>query len=149
MTMREPVVLLKPTSKADPGTPPPLRRPESSEVGKSVIGNDLTIIGEGLKIITRGTLRVDGEVAGDVAGVEIIVGEHGKVTGTIAAERAIVRGTTSGVIRAFTVALESSARVEAEIHHMSLTIAEGAEFEGTCRRAANALELQPDLDGHS
>src|SRR5262245_65710626 len=101
MTMftREQVVPLKPTSKAGPSTPPPLHhRPASSEVGKSVISNDLKIIGQGLKIITRGTLQVDGEVAGDVTGVEIIIGEQGKLTGTIAAERAIVRGTTSGVI---------------------------------------------------
>src|SRR5262245_7507704 len=95
-----PLAPVKPTSKAGPTTPPPLRRPESSEVGKSVISNDLKIIGQGpLKIITRGTLQVDGEVAGDVAGAEIIIGEQGKVTGTIAAERVIVRGTTSGVIR--------------------------------------------------
>ena len=127
----------------------PQSRSGSVEAGKSVISNDLKIIGQGLKIITRGTLQVDGEVAGDVTGVEIIIGEQGKVTGTIAAERAIVRGTTSGVIRAFTVALEASARVEAEIHHMTLTIVEGAEFDGTCRRAANASELQPDLDAHS
>ena len=141
---------LKPTLKAAPTTPPPLRRPESSEVGKSVISNDLKIIGQGpLKIITRGTLQVDGEVAGDVAGAEIIIGEQGKVTGTIAAERVIVCGTTSGVIRAMTVVLQASARVEAEIHHMSLTIEEGAEFDGRCRRPADASELQPDLDAHS
>jgi hypothetical protein len=53
---------------------------------------------------------VDGEVEGDVAGAEVIVGEHGKVTGTVAAERVIVRGRTSGVIRAMTVALQSPAR---------------------------------------
>src|SRR5262245_7468303 len=118
-----------PSSKAGPGTPPPLRRSGSIEPGKSVISNDLKIIGQGpLKIITRGTLQVDGEVAGDVAGAEIIIGEHGKVTGTIAADRVIVHGTTSGVIRATSVALQASARVEGEIHHMSLAIEDGAEF---------------------
>src|SRR5262245_27037524 len=134
-------------SRAAPSTPPPPRRTESSESGKSVISNDLKIIGQGpLKIITRGVLQVDGEVAGDVAGAEIIIGEQGKVTGTIAAERVIVRGTTSGVIRAFAVTLQASARVDGDIHHMSLTIEEGAEFAGTCRRPANASELHPDLE---
>jgi cytoskeletal protein CcmA (bactofilin family) len=61
----------------------------------------------------------------------------------------IVRGRTSGVIRAMTVALEASARVEGDIHHMSLAIEEGAEFDGNCRRPANSKELQPDLDPHS
>jgi cytoskeletal protein CcmA (bactofilin family) len=84
-----------------------------------------------------------------VAGAEIIIGEQGKVTGTVAAERVIVCGRTSGVIRAMTVALRASARVEGDIHHMSLAIEEGAEFDGRCRRPANASELQPDLDAHS
>jgi Polymer-forming cytoskeletal len=57
---------------------------------KSVIGNDLKIIGQGLKIISQGTLQVDGEVEGDVGGAEVIIGEQGKVTGTVAAERVIV-----------------------------------------------------------
>src|SRR5262249_7684760 len=140
---------IKPIPKAAPTKPPDPRRPESSGAGKSVISNDLKIIGQGpLKIITRGTLQVDGEVAGDVAGTEIIIGEQGKVAGTIAAERVVVQGTTSGVIRAFSVALEASARVEGDIHHMTLTIAEGAEFDGTCRRPKDASELQPDLDAH-
>jgi cytoskeletal protein CcmA (bactofilin family) len=140
---------LKSTSKAAASTPPQLRRTESSEAGKSVISNDLKIIGQGLKIISRGTLQVDGEVEGDVAGAEIIIGEQGKVTGTVAAERVIVRGRTSGVIRAMTVALQASARVEGDIHHMSLAIEEGAEFDGRCRRPEDASELQPDLDANS
>jgi cytoskeletal protein CcmA (bactofilin family) len=48
-----------------------------------------------------------------------------------------------------TVALQASARVEGDIHHMSLAIEEGAEFDGRCRRPANASELQPDLDAHN
>jgi cytoskeletal protein CcmA (bactofilin family) len=48
-----------------------------------------------------------------------------------------------------TVALQASARVEGDIHHVSLAIEEGAEFDGTCRRPANSKELEPDLDTHS
>jgi cytoskeletal protein CcmA (bactofilin family) len=127
---------------------PPSARPSSLDAGKSVIGNDLRIIGQSLKIISRGTLQVDGEVEGDVGGAEIIIGEEGRVTGTVAAERVIVRGRISGVIRALTVALQSSARVEGDIHHMSLAIEQGAEFDGRCRRPADASELQLDLDTH-
>ena len=122
------------------------RRPASAEPGpKSVIGNDLKIIGQGLKIISQGTLQVDGEVEGDVAGAEVIIGEQGKVTGTVAAERVIVRGKISGVIRGMTVALQTSARVEGDIHHMSLTIEQGAEFDGRCRRPQDPSELKLDL----
>jgi cytoskeletal protein CcmA (bactofilin family) len=142
-----PLEPLKPT--ATPArNPPPYARSGSVEAGKSVISSDLKIIGQDLKIISRGTLQIDGEIEGNVAGAEIIVGEHGKVTGTIAAERVIVRGRISGVIRALTVALQSSARVEGDIDHMSLAIEQGAEFDGRCRRPANASDLQVDLEAH-
>src|SRR5215831_10670549 len=82
----------------NPSQQPP--RVRSAEPGtKSIIGNDLKILGQGLKIISQGTLQVDGEVEGDVGGSEVIIGEQGKVTGTVAAARVIVRGTISGVIR--------------------------------------------------
>jgi cytoskeletal protein CcmA (bactofilin family) len=123
------------------------RRPVSTEnATKSVIGNDLKIIGQGLKIISQGTLQVDGEVEGDVRGSEVIIGEKGKVTGTVAAERVIVRGKIAGVIRGVTVALQSSSKVEGDIHHMSLAIEQGAEFDGRCRRPGDAAELNLDLD---
>ena len=81
-----------------------------------------------------------------MGGAEIIIGEQGRVTGTVAAERVIVRGQISGVIRAMTVALQSSARMEGDIHHMSLTIEQGAQFDGRCRRPASPAELQIDLE---
>ena len=151
MFTRDPATGLKPPTSAT-STPKPngssqlKARSGSAEAGKSIISNDLKIIGQGLKIISRGTLQVDGEVEGDVAGAEVIIGEQGKVTGTVAAERVIVRGRTSGIIRAMTVALQASARVEGDIHHMSLTIEQGAEFDGRCRRPGNPAELQLDLD---
>jgi cytoskeletal protein CcmA (bactofilin family) len=129
-------------------TPPlPLRpRPPTPEGGpRSVIGNDLKIIGQGLKIFSQGTLQVDGEIEGDVGGAEVIIGERGKVSGTVAAERVIVRGTISGVIRGATVTLQSSSHVEGDIHHVSLAIEQGAEFDGRCRRAADASQLTADL----
>ena len=130
-------------TRNSPQQPARLRPVEAA--AKSVIGNDLKIIGQGLKIISQGTLQVDGEVEGDVGGAEVIIGEKGKVTGTVAAERVIVRGTISGVIRGVTVALQASSHVEGDIHHLSLAIEQGAEFDGRCRRAAGAEELTANL----
>jgi cytoskeletal protein CcmA (bactofilin family) len=136
-----------PSLNAAPQPQPQQRRAAMSEASaKSVIGNDLRIIGQGLKIISQGTLQVDGEVEGDVGGSEVIIGEKGKVTGTVAAERVIVRGQVSGVIRGVTVTLQSSSRVEGDIHHMSLAIEQGAEFDGRCRRPADAAELNLNLE---
>ena len=81
----------------------------------------------------------------DVGGAEVIIGEKGKVTGTVAAERVIVRGTISGVIHGVTVALQASSHVEDDIHHLSLAIEQGAEFDGRCRRAARAEELTANI----
>ena len=135
-------------SHPNPSLNVPQRRPSagSDPSARSVIGNDLKIIGQGLKIISQGTLQVDGEVEGDVGGSEVIIGEKGKVTGTVAAERVIVRGQISGVIRGVTVTLQSSSRVEGDIHHMSLAIEQGAEFDGRCRRPADAAELNLNLE---
>jgi cytoskeletal protein CcmA (bactofilin family) len=127
-------------------TPPPRPRPPAPEGGpRSVIGNDLKIIGQGLRIISQGTLQVDGEIEGDVGGAEVIIGERGRVSGTVAAERVIVRGTISGVIRGAAVTLQSSSHVEGDIHHVSLAIEQGAEFDGRCRRVADASQLTADL----
>jgi cytoskeletal protein CcmA (bactofilin family) len=125
----------------------PQQQQQRSEGGsKSVIGNDLKIIGQGLKIISQGTLQVDGEIEGDVGGAEVIVGQSGKVTGTVAAERVIVRGAISGVIRGMSVMMQSTAQVEGDVHHISLAIEQGAEFDGRCRRPADPSELRVDLD---
>jgi cytoskeletal protein CcmA (bactofilin family) len=142
----DPMPFDAPVPAADAGHRSPHPRSGSTEAGKSVISNDLKIIGQGLRIISRGTLQVDGEVEGDVGGAEIIIGEQGRVTGTVAAERVIVRGQISGVVRAMAVALQASARMEGDIHHMSLVIEEGAQFDGRCRRPASPSELQLDLE---
>jgi cytoskeletal protein CcmA (bactofilin family) len=149
MFTRNPSVEPPPLRSAHPDTnaarnAPP--RPRSAEaVPKSVIGNDLKIIGRGLRIISQGTLQVDGEIEGDVGGAEVIIGEQGKVTGTVAAERVIVRGTVAGVIRGVSITLQSTCHVEADIHHMALAIEQGAHFHGHSRRAADAGTLMAGL----
>src|SRR5262245_37169806 len=119
--------------------------PATSE--KSVIGNDLKITGHGRKIIGRGVLQVDGEIDGDVQGAEVIIGEKGKVAGMVAAQDVIVRGTVSGVVCGKSVALQVSAHVEGDVHHMSLAIEQGAMFEGRSRRAANEAALNSIVEG--
>jgi cytoskeletal protein CcmA (bactofilin family) len=114
---------------------------------KSVIGNDLKITGQGLKIIGRGVLQVDGEIEGDVQGAEVIVGEKGKVIGLVAGQNVIVRGKVSGVVCGRTVALQAASHVEGDVHHMSLAIEQGAMFEGRSRRAADETALNSVVDG--
>lgn len=112
----------------------------------SVIGRDLVIMGQQIVIVTQGILQVDGEVRGDLRGKEVIVGETGRVTGTVAAENVQVRGSVSGAIRGISVTLLPTAKVEGDIHHQTLSITEGAIFDGRVRRPKDASELQPILD---
>src|SRR4029453_13985153 len=115
----------------------------------SVIGNDLKIIGQGLKIIGRGVLQVDGEIEGDVEATEVIIGDKGKVTGMVAGPQVIVRGKVSGVVCGKTVALQASADVTGDVHHMSLLIEQVAMFDGRSRRAANEQALNAIVDGRT
>ena len=133
-----------------PGTAPatvvtaPDGRTTPSKV--SVIGNDLTILGQGITIISKGSLQLDGAIQGNLHGTEIVVGEKGRVEGTIAAQSIIIRGTVKGIVRALRVALQEGAHVDGEIHHQTLAIDSKAFFEGKSRRPANTEELMPDLD---
>jgi cytoskeletal protein CcmA (bactofilin family) len=113
---------------------------------KSVIGNDLKIVGQGLKIISRGILQVDGEIEGDVMAAEVVVGEKGKVTGLVAGQQVVIRGTVSGVICGKTVALQASSQIEGDIHHMSFAIEQGARFDGRSRRARGEPDLLAVVD---
>ena len=135
-------------------TPTPSQRPPHTSVASgfsmgSIIGNDLTIVGQGLRIITRGTLQVDGKVEGDVMGSEVIIGEKGHVTGVVSAESVIVRGEVHGTIRGIKVALQSGAHVEGDVHHQQLSVEQGAHLDGRVRRPENVSELRPDLDPDS
>jgi cytoskeletal protein CcmA (bactofilin family) len=108
---------------------------------RSVIGNDLTISGHDLSIVSRGALQIDGQIQGDVRGAEVIIGEQGKVEGTVSGEQVVVRGTALGVVRGVRVSLLSGSRVEGDVHHASLSIEQGAMFEGRARRHTEATVL--------
>lgn len=145
-----------PQTGASQVTPPAQARPltgatnnpfgPASTMGTSVIGTDLTILGEKITIISQNRLQIDGDVRGDVNGKQVIIGQDGSVIGTVSAEQIEVRGGVRGAIRAMSVTLQPTARVEGDIHHQTLSIAEGAEFDGRVRRPKDMSELKPVLD---
>ena len=130
-------------------------RPEGSQVGPaaaagfSVIGNDLTILGEKITIISQNKIQVDGHVHGDVHGKQVVISKDGSVTGKVCAEKIDVRGGVNGSIRALTVALHETAKVDGDIVHQTLSISEGAEFDGGVKRAKDTSELMPVLDAEA
>lgn len=153
-------MLNSPTNSTPPNLPKPgtggprsglasAPRPESlsgPSNGTSVIGSDLTILGDKITIISKNRLQVDGHVRGDVHGKQVTISKDGSVTGQVCAEKIEVRGGVRGAIRALAVALHDSAKVEGDIVHQRLSISEGAEFDGSVRRVADADQLMPVLD---
>jgi len=135
------------------GTAP--ARPENSRAapgaasGISVIGNDLTILGEKITIISQNKLQVDGHVHGDVHGKQVMISKDGSVTGKVCAEKIEVCGGVRGSIRALTVALHESAKVDGDIVHQTLSISEGAEFDGRVQRTKDKNDLIPVLDAEA
>ena len=112
----------------------------------SIIGSDLVILGEKITVITKARLLVDGEVRGDINGKEVIIGQSGKVTGTVAANSIEVHGHVYGAVKAQSVTLHPTAHVDGDIHNQVLKICEGAVFDGRVRRAKDPSELIPILD---
>lgn len=109
-------------------------RPRASQARPatpSILSSDLKIEGD---IVSDGEVHVSGAVKGDVVARKLTIGEGGSVTGTVEADVAVVSGNLAGRLTATTVALTRTARVVADITHVSMTVESGAVFEGFSRR---------------
>jgi cytoskeletal protein CcmA (bactofilin family) len=105
---------------------------QSGSATQSVIDAWLTITGT---LESEGDVRVEGKIKGDIRCAHLVVGRDATVSGDIVAEEAVVRGKVRGSIRANRVILQDSACVESDIYHKTLSIDEGASFDGqSCHR---------------
>ncbi len=104
---------------------------------QTVVDAGLTITGN---LQSQGDVQVDGKICGDVHCAHLLVGKDGSITGDVIADQAVVRGRVKGTIRANRVILQESARVESEIFHMTLSVDEGASFDGQSRRTQDPMK---------
>ena len=132
-------------STPQPRSASPFAPAAGAETGTSVIGTDLTLLGDRVTVISKNKLQVDGDIRGNVHGRHVIT-EEGSVVGMVSAETIEVRGGVRGSIRAVSVKLHASAEVQGDITHQKLAIAESAEFDGSVRLTKDASELMPVLD---
>lgn len=138
----------KPALSAVPSEPnaprPVFAMPRAAQQGvPSHIGADLVITGN---LTSKGEVHVDGIVEGDIQGALVVVGETATVTGGIIAEEVVVRGHIVGSVRSKRVMLQSTSQVDGDIYHQSLSIEQGALFEGKSRRSKEdprTIELKP------
>ncbi len=115
---------------------PAMGRGAAQRSAPSVIGPDLTIMGN---LISSGEVQVDGEIQGDLHGTNVVIGERARITGGVMAQEIVVRGHVMGSIRGAKVMLQASSHVEGDVHHKSLSIEQGAYFEGKSRRSDDPL----------
>ena len=92
-----------------------------------------------INVKTVGELQLDGSITGDLVCGSLVMGETGKVNGTISAETVTVRGAVTGEIRAKSVRLEKSAVVEGDVYHESLSVEAGAKLTGRFAHTSGAM----------
>ena len=93
------------------------------------------------------TFRIDGRFTGSVVSDgDLIVGERGDVDGEIRVHRVFVSGTVRGTLRAAErVEITAAGKVMADVYTPSLTIEDGAFFEGRC--SMERLQKRPAESG--
>jgi cytoskeletal protein CcmA (bactofilin family) len=93
-----------------------------------IIGVDSTFWGE---LTSKGTVRIDGTLEGNVTADCVIIGEKGVITGDAAIRQMIIGGRVVGNIRAVdSVDIQHKGAVCGDISSARLTIAEGGAFDG-------------------
>jgi cytoskeletal protein CcmA (bactofilin family) len=70
-----------------------------------------------------------------------VINEGAKVEGDVVADELTIAGQVKGTIHANRVKLNSTAVVEGDIFHRSLSIEENARFEGSSKREDNAVDV--------
>lgn len=122
------------TSPAGTVTPAPSAVDPESPTGAppSVISESLRITGN---LGSKGDIEVNGVVKGNIKCRRLTIGEKGTVRGELTADHVVVGGAVIGRIRAGTVTLAATARVEADIVTEGLAVALGARLEGHCGRS--------------
>jgi cytoskeletal protein CcmA (bactofilin family) len=110
-----------------------------------------TVIADGLKIIgsvtAEGLVEVNGQIEGELHCTSLIVSPKARVSGSVQAERIVVNGRVEGPIQGGDVVLKSQAHVIGDIHHQSLTIEDGAYFDGRSVRVDGSNGGQPERNG--
>jgi cytoskeletal protein CcmA (bactofilin family) len=100
----------------------------NTEKLESLVGVNSNFRGD---IDTKGTLRVDGKMEGNINADWVILGEKALITGDIAARGIIIAGRVEGNLKAKEIVeIKSKGQVSGDISALKLTIAEGGSFDG-------------------
>lgn len=110
-------------------------------MGETIISTDLTIIGN---VTSKGNVKLDGKIRGDIHCASLVVSESGDIDGGIIANNeVIVLGKVVGTIRGKRVMLHATARVEGDIYHQGIGIEMGTRYDGSLRWTEDFANYQP------
>lgn len=114
---------------------------------ESFIGANSSFKGD---IKTKGTIRIDGNMEGNVDSDWLIVGEKGILKGDVRANGVIVGGKIEGMVTAREIIeIKGKGEISGDINTPKLSVSEGAILNGkaTMNRDTNVVELQVRAKG--
>jgi cytoskeletal protein CcmA (bactofilin family) len=123
------------TKSPDPTTAPP----------NTIIGVGSSFRGT---VMVGGTLRVEGELEGDVLSCERLeIGEHGVMRADIEVKEAVIAGRVYGNVRALGVLeMKAGAHVEGDISALTVIMEPGVFFTGRCTMLDSGSSVEMGTD---
>ena len=109
----------------------------------SSLSSEMTVVG---KIVCKGVIKIYGLVEGEVNASSALIADGARIKGEIVAEELIVAGRVEGDIYALRVKLQSTAVVEGDIYHRSLSMDEHTRFEGCSRPEDTQPEQRSSIE---
>jgi len=106
-----------------------IKKKERLEAGeiKSILSQELKIEGS---VETKGKVRIDGEIVGDVWGEFVIFGNSARVRGNVRGKKVVFMGSLEGNLTAEEAEVKSTAKVVGNVYAKELSIERGASISG-------------------
>jgi cytoskeletal protein CcmA (bactofilin family) len=128
----------RPVAVSQP-SPPPVK---TGAHMPSVISKALKIKGQ---LESSEDIQIDGDIEGDVRGVNVKIGQNAKVKGTVYGEDIELAGTIEGKIESKKVVLTGTARMTGDILHQDIKIESGAFISGNLKPEYGKSDSKPTL----
>ncbi len=104
---------------------------KNTEKLESFVGANSSFKGD---ISTKGTLRIDGIVEGNIVADWVVLGDKAHIKGDIAARGIVIGGRVEGNARAKEIVeIKNKGRLSGEIATLKLVVVEGGILEGRTR----------------
>lgn len=97
----------------------------------SIIANGLVINGD---LVGNGSVEIEGELFGKLVSQNATVSELGKIVGEIYADVANINGIVEGTIRARSIVIASTAKIQGTIEYTKISVENGAVLLGNLKQ---------------